>query len=191
MPSRQISLDSLKNESIVILEQVIVAIPRLRRGNMLNRSELVEYTRWRLGPIVEEEHDPRINDQTMLSSQDNCSLVVWIVICEVAQGCQHLWCFVWGEDIVPAPDFVVLRMRLHGVGSDDAEVVTSSFQRGEEVLDTLVSMLLVETVSLTWVLLLVGIYRSSIGQYNLKVDDIVGCPAVLGTQETHATCWSA
>lgn len=45
--------------------------------------------------------------------------------------------------------------------------------------------------SLTGVLLRIGIDHCTIGQDNLKVHDIVGCPAVLSAEETHSTCKKA
>ena len=41
---------------------------------------------------------------------------------------------------------------------------------------------------LTGVLLRIGIDHRTVSQYNLKVNDIVGCPAVLSAEETHSTC---
>lgn len=179
--------DLLKNEGIVVLEQFVVSIPCLCRRDMVNGSKIVEYTRRRLGAIVEKKHDPSINDQAVLGSQNNRSLVVRVVIREVAQCLQHLGRLVRCENVVPTPDFVILRMCLHSVGCDDAEIVASAFQRSEEILYTCVSMFLLEIGSLTLVLLLIGIDHCSIGKYNLIIDDIVGCPAVLGTQKAHTT----
>lgn len=75
----------LQNKEIVILEQVIVGIPRLSGRRVIDRRELVEYARWGLGTIVEQEHDPEVNHQAVLRCQDDGRLVVRIVVREVAQ----------------------------------------------------------------------------------------------------------
>jgi hypothetical protein len=66
---------------------------------------------------------------------------------------------------------VVLGMRLHCVCSHHAEVITTSLQRGKEIC----------------VLLLVRMNNCAISQDDFIVLHIVGCPAVLGAQETHST----
>ena len=117
----------LENEEIVVLQQIVVAIPGLGRGGVADRSEFVKDTRRWLGSIVEEEHDPEINNRAMLGGQDNGGLLIGVVIHEVAQSIQHLGGLVGREDVVATPDLVD-RVCLHGVCGDDAEVVTATLQ---------------------------------------------------------------
>lgn len=53
---------------------------------MRDRGELVEHARWRLRAVIEEEHDPEVNQRAMLRCQDNRCLVIGIVVRKVAQG---------------------------------------------------------------------------------------------------------
>jgi hypothetical protein len=100
---------------------------------MFNGSELVENPGGRLGAIVEDEHNPEINEQAVLRSQNNGCLVIRVLVDKVAQRCEELGSFVGCEDVVATPDLVVLRVSLHGVCSHDSEVVTSAFQACKEV----------------------------------------------------------
>lgn len=122
----------LQDEEIVILQQIIVSIPCLGSRRVINRRELVEHARWRLGAVVEEEHDPEVNHQAVLGCEDNCRLVVRVVVGEIAKSRQHLGRLIRSEDIVAAPD-LSNGVRLHGVCGDDAKVVTTSLERSKKV----------------------------------------------------------
>lgn len=94
---------------------------------MANRSELVKHASSRLGTVVKEEHDPQIDGRTVLGCLDDRCLAIGVVVYKVAQSCQHLGCLVGCEDVVAAPDLVVLTVCLQRVSCDDAEVVSSTF----------------------------------------------------------------
>lgn len=125
--------NSLENKKVIVLQQVVVAIPRLGGRCVVDCLELIEDTRWWLRAIVEKEHDPEINDGATFRCKNNRCLVIGIIIDIVAQSLQDLRRLVGREDIVAAPDFVVLGVRLHRVCRDDAEVVAASFERGKKI----------------------------------------------------------
>lgn len=126
--------DLLQDEKVIVFEEVVVGVPRLGGGSMSYRGEFVKDASRRLGSIVEEEHDPRVHEQTTLGRQDDCSFVIGIVVHKVSKSCQDLRCLVRGEDIVAAPDFAD-RMRLHGIRGDDSKIVATTLEGREEIYE--------------------------------------------------------
>lgn len=146
---------------------------------MPDRRELIEYARRRLWAVVEEEHNPEVDRKAMLRSQNNRRLVIGIVVGKVAQSRQHLGCLIRSEDVIAAPDLTDW-VCLQGVCCDDAKVVAATLKRSEKVCVVLVKpRAALRGICLTGVLLRISINHRTIGQYNFKVHDIVGCPAVL------------
>lgn len=128
----------LQNKEIIVLQQVVVAIPRLRSGGMVNGRELVKDSRRGFRSVVEEEQDPQVEDSAMLAGQDNGSLVIRVVGHKVAHRSQDLWRLVGCEDVVAAPH-LTHGVRLHRVRGHHAEVVAASLQSSEEIYKGLVS----------------------------------------------------
>lgn len=148
--------------------QVIVAIPRLGSVNGSNVLELLEHMVRGRGGIVEEEHDPRVNQRAIVACHDDGSLVVRIVRSEFHDGIQNLGALVGSENIVASPHLVVLRVRLESVVRDDAKVVTTTLQHSKEI----------------GVLLGVRVDDRSIGKDDLEIDNIAGGPTILRAEET-------
>lgn len=58
----------------------------------------------RLRSIVEEKHDPCVDQRGMLGRHDDGGLVIGVVFGEVTDGFKDLRRLVRTEDIVPSPD---------------------------------------------------------------------------------------
>lgn len=105
---------------------------------MFNSSEAVEDSGGGLRAVVKEKQDTQVNYETTLECQDYCRLVIGILVGEVAHYCENIGGFVGCVNIIATPDLMVLRMCLHGVCSNNIEVVAASFQAFEEVYQALV-----------------------------------------------------
>lgn len=151
--------------------QVVVGIPRLGCVNGSNVLELLEHMVRGRGAIVEEEHDPCVDQRTIVGCHDDSSLVVRIVRGEFHDSIQDLRGLVRSENIVASPHLVVLRVRLESVVGDNAKVVTTTLQSTKQI----------------GVLLGVRVDDRSIGKDDLEIDDIVGSPTILRAEETQTT----
>jgi hypothetical protein len=103
---------------------------------------------------------------------------------------ENLGGFVGCVNVVATPDLVVLRMSLHGVSSNNPEVVTSKLSWPMAVLSTQPKpkTQVNDTIPTFELSELFGcVDNTAIGQDNFEVLDIVRSPAVLCTQETHTS----
>jgi hypothetical protein len=86
-----------------VTDQVIVAVPG---SSTIGRSDCCKVgkdTLWWLRPIVEEEHDPGVDQQAMLTSDNNSGLVIGIMLGEVTKSAQDLRRLIGCKDIVSSP----------------------------------------------------------------------------------------
>lgn len=91
-------------------DQIVVAMPRLRDiENRANGSEVIEYTLRRTGSIIEQEHDPAVDQGTLLACDDNTSLVVRVVFGKVPESFEDLRSLTRGEEVVTAPYLLAVR----------------------------------------------------------------------------------
>lgn len=56
----------LKDKEVVVLEQIVVCIPGLGGRGVIDSGKLVKDARRRLGSIIEEEHNPEVNERSVL-----------------------------------------------------------------------------------------------------------------------------
>lgn len=91
-------------------DQVVVGIPSLGGVQGTKSFESVKHTLRRLGTIVEQEHDPGVNDGGVLSSHDDGRLVIGVVLREVADRLKNLGSLIRGEDIVSSPHLGIVRV---------------------------------------------------------------------------------
>lgn len=124
---------ALQDEDVVVLEQVVVGVPGLGGVCWTNGLELFKDVVWWRLAVVEEEHDPCVEDGGVVGCQDDGGLVVGVVCCEVMDGFEEFGGFVGCEEVVSSPDLVVLGMRLHLVVRDDSEAAAAALQGKEEV----------------------------------------------------------
>lgn len=86
-----------------VTNQVIVAVPGF---SSIGRSDCCKVGKNTLGwlrPVVEEEHDPGVDQQAMLASHNNGGLVIGIMFGEVTKGAQNLRRLIGCKDIVSSP----------------------------------------------------------------------------------------
>lgn len=124
---------ALQDEDVVVLEQVVVGVPGLGGVYWTNSLEPFEDVVWWGFAVVEEEHDPCVEDGSVVGCQDDGGLVVGVVCGKVVNGFEEFGSFVGCEEVVSSPDLVVLGVRLHLVVGDDSEATTAALQSKEEV----------------------------------------------------------
>lgn len=93
----------LQNKNIVMFKQVIVAIPRFSSIGRSDCCKVGKNTLWWLRPVVEEEHDPGVDQQAMLTSHNDGRLVIGIMLGEVTKSAQDLRRLIGCKDIVSSP----------------------------------------------------------------------------------------
>lgn len=94
--------------------QIIITIPSLGRIHGFQGLELVKHALRRLRPIIEQEHNPCVQERSMFCGHNDGRFVVRVVVSEVAHGLEHLGRLGSLEDVISAPDFAD-RVRLEGV----------------------------------------------------------------------------
>lgn len=86
-----------------VTNQVIVAIPRFSSIGRSDCCKVGKNTLWWLRPVVEEEHDPGVDQQDMLTSHNDGRLVIGIMLGEVTKSAQDLRRLIGCKDIVSSP----------------------------------------------------------------------------------------
>lgn len=124
---------ALQDEDVVVLEQVVVGVPGFGGVRRTNGLELFKDAVWWRFAVIEEEHDPCVEDGSVVGCQDDGGFVVRVVCGKVMDGFEELGGFVGCEEVVSSPDLVVLGMRLHLVVGDDSEAAAAALQGKEEV----------------------------------------------------------
>lgn len=197
----------LNNGRASSTDQVIIRIPRLGGINDGSYScEVGEDALRRSRAIIEQEHDPGVDQGSMLSGDNDGSLVVRVVLGESAHSFKNLGSIFRVEYIVASPD--LCQLDFHRTSQSLPRLTFSEMGYVWRVYAVTIPKLLppplraanrsIRLVSrvptlpslsshLTSVLLCIGINDRAIGKDHFKVDDAVRCPAVLRAEETQAT----
>lgn len=83
--------------------QVIVAVPGFGSIDMFDCCKVGKNALWWLRPVVEEKHDPCVEQQAMLTSHNDGGLVIGIMLGEVTKSAQDLRRLIGSKDIVSSP----------------------------------------------------------------------------------------
>jgi hypothetical protein len=141
---------TMENSKVVMRKQVVVAPCFTIVGEGLDISKNIKYAGRRLGTVIEQEHDPNVDctQDSELSCHDYSRFLIRIVVCEVTHCCKQLICLVCSEDEVSTPDLAKSANEIkecyvltslshwmcdHFVGSNNAEIISSSFERPVEI----------------------------------------------------------
>lgn len=95
--------------------------------------EIVKHSCRRLDAVVEKKYDPRIKEGAAFRCRDDCSFIVKVMLCKVTDCCEDFSGLAAINYVGAAPYFVLLRVGLNRKSCHDSKVVTTTFQRCEQI----------------------------------------------------------